>query len=243
MRFVFGCLSLLFFLNGCGGMKSSISYYESNQAMPASPLHGANFVVLNNGLVEEYPRTSFDKAFGKESNVTELICTQLTSIIPDLEKDHVAKIEDPKQVAKMKHALRVYFGQEVGQEHDHPGSLPLNLPGDMKEMDGPLWLITDWEFQVSSHVDFNSVNQAPGGQVLPNQNYSYFTIQVFGITVDKQRKVTRYTSSIARGKYNATAKTLPLEGLLRSAVKDLVKQMSGSSPKEVLPYPRSLYRR
>lgn len=241
-QLLFGCLCTLM-LGACSAKKVGNSFYEVPGFTPVTSASDLKVVVLNNGLVEEYPRTRFDETFGEEKKFTEELIGKLPEIIEGLDNDQVQTIADERQISGVKYALRTYFGMEAGQKDHIPGSKPLRLPRALRKMEGPYWLITDWEFQVNSHMDFGGGHQAPGGRVMKPSSYSYYQIRVFGLTVNQEGHVTRYIGSMARGKYNANAKKLPLRKLLNEAVTSFAAQMMDDDQARLAPMPRSFYRR
>lgn len=228
-----GACALL--LSQCVPTKSGISYFHQ----PEARSRPSYVLILDSGNVQEYPRTSFDKHFGTNTRFSEALLAAFKKAKP--ESSSVELVTEKADIAGLRYALRRYFGVE---DNVKPGTKPLELPKKWTNRQGPFWIITDWEYQVSTNVEFGGVHQAPGGASLGIHEYGYHRITVFGVAVNQNGEVARYASASTKRKYIQGVKHLPLDKVMRRTIRKLGNLLDGGPAlEEKRTWPTNLYRR
>lgn len=230
---LFGLTLLVCF--GCTSQKKGISYYRDLDAIEKP----TRILMLDSGVVQEYPRTTFDKFYGTHTAFTKELHKAMQKVRPQTSNTQV--IEDRADVVGLRYALRRYFGVE---DNTKPGLKPIELPEKWKDLKGPFWIITDWEYQVATNVEFGGAHQAPGGSSLGIHEYGYHQITVYGVSVNSQGEVIRYASAKTKRKYIQGVKKLPLHKVMRKSLRKLGHLLEGApAMEEKRTWPTNLYRR
>ena len=240
--FRLGCFCF-FCLIGCHKVPGT-GYYEneSSKRSPRAKQQTVAVVVLNNGIVSEFPRRTFKQQFASEIDFSERLSRQLQTRVKSSETEGPIKIvKSLSRIKGLKNRIRKQLLEDGGGHLISKQDFGFS---DQADYDA-VWVILDWEYKVDSHVSATDATLYPGSAsfTFRLKNYGYYQIDLFGALVNEKGEVLQYVSTSAREKYFQFDENLPLDALMGTVADRFARMMRGRAPaKKNAVWPLNFYR-